>query len=82
MADAVVGPGIHATSIARVTPDLAVEVVSETNTANEIQEKLQDYFRCEVQLVWVIYPMQSQVFVYELPTPIKVLERADALNGR
>jgi Uma2 family endonuclease len=64
-----------------VTPELAVEVVSESNTANEIQEKIQDYFRCGVRLVWVVYPMQSQVFVYESPTRITVLEQSDALEG-
>jgi Uma2 family endonuclease len=62
-------------------PDLAVEVVSENNTANEIQERIQDYFRCGVRLVWVVYPVQSQVFVYESPTRITVAERTDTLDG-
>ena len=64
-----------------VAPELAVEVVSENNTANEIQEKIQDYFRCGVRNVWVVYPMQAQVFVYESPTQIKVVEQTDALDG-
>jgi Uma2 family endonuclease len=64
-----------------VVPDLAVEVVSDNNTANEIQAKIQDYFRSGVRLVWVVYPMQSQVFVYESPTRIRVLEKTDALDG-
>jgi Uma2 family endonuclease len=64
-----------------VVPDLAVEVVSENNTANENQAKIQDYFRCGVRLVWVVYPVQAQVYVYESPTQIKVAERTDALHG-
>jgi Uma2 family endonuclease len=64
-----------------VVPDLAVEVVIENNTANEIQAKIQDYFRCGVRLVWVVYPMQAQVYVYESPTQITVAERTDALDG-
>ncbi|MGO9463403.1 MAG: Uma2 family endonuclease [Isosphaeraceae bacterium] len=64
-----------------VVPDLAVEVVSENNTANEIQPKIQDYFRCGVRLVWVVYPMQAQVYVYNSPTRIAVAQRTDSLDG-
>jgi Uma2 family endonuclease len=64
-----------------VVPDLAVEVVSEHNSANEIQAKIQDYFRCGVRLVWVVYPMQAQVFVYDSPTRIAVAQRGDSLDG-
>jgi Uma2 family endonuclease len=64
-----------------VVPDLAVEVVSENNRANEIQDKIQDYFRGGVRLVWVVYPQQSQVFVYESPTRINVADQEDVLDG-
>ena len=64
-----------------VVPDLAVEVVSENNSANEIQGKIQDYFRCGVRLVWVVYPIQAQVYVYNSPTRIDVVQRTDTLDG-
>jgi Uma2 family endonuclease len=64
-----------------VVPDLAAEVVSEHNTANQIQEKIQDYFRCGVRLVWVVYPMQQLVYVYRSPTQIVVIQRTDRLDG-
>jgi len=64
-----------------VVPDLAVEVVSENNSANQIQAKIQDYFRCGVRLVWVVYPMQEHVHVYNSPTQIAVAQRTDRLDG-
>jgi len=64
-----------------VVPDLAVELVSENNSANEIQGKIQDYFRCGVRLVWVVYPIQAQVYVYNSPTRIDVVQRTDTLDG-
>jgi Uma2 family endonuclease len=64
-----------------VVPDLAVEVVSENNTANQIQEKIQAYFRCGVRLVWVVYPIQQLVYVYRSLTQITVVQRADRLDG-
>jgi Uma2 family endonuclease len=35
-------------------PNLAVEVLSESNTEHEMQRKLQDYFSAGVELVWCI----------------------------
>ncbi len=64
-----------------VVPELAVEVVSENNSANEIQGKIQDYFCCGVRLVWVVCPIQAQVYVYGSPTRINVLQRSDTLEG-
>jgi Uma2 family endonuclease len=70
----------HARSWA-VVPDLAVEVVSTTNTADEIVEKVDDYFRVGVQLVWVVYPRQCWVHVYRSPTEIQGLTLGDEFDG-
>jgi len=48
-----------------VVPNLAVEVIGPTNTAADVQEKLNDYSRAGVEVVWVIFPAQRQVMVYE-----------------
>ncbi len=41
---------------AKFPPDLAVEVVSPNDSAEEVEEKLSDYRKASVPLVWVIYP--------------------------
>lgn len=64
-----------------VVPNLAVEVVSPNDVADEIQEKIGEYFRVGVELVWVVYPMQSQVHVYASPTQITGLAKSDTLDG-
>jgi Uma2 family endonuclease len=64
-----------------VVPDLAVEVASPTDIAEDLQAKVAEYFCAGVELVWVVYPLQSQIFVYESPTQIRVLTRADELDG-
>jgi Uma2 family endonuclease len=48
----------------RVVPDLAVEVVSPNDTAEEIRERVADYLRVGTQMVWVIYPNVRAVDVY------------------
>ena len=64
-----------------VVPDLAVEVVSPTNTANQVQTKIHEYFRAGVERVWVIYPESEEVYIYSSPTQLRVLTRNDALDG-
>jgi Uma2 family endonuclease len=64
-----------------VVPDLAVEVVSPSNTGKEILTKLEEYFRAGVQLVWVIYPDPSKVYVYDSPTSVRILQVGDDLDG-
>ena len=53
------------TSAWDVVPDLAVEIVSPTNFADEIDTKLVDYFAAGVGQVWVIYPETRRLYVHE-----------------
>jgi Uma2 family endonuclease len=64
-----------------VVPNLAVEIISPTNLAEEIAVKIQEYFRAGVQLVWVIYPIPGQVYVYESSTQVRILEKQHELDG-
>ena len=64
-----------------VVPDLAIEIVSPTNLAEEIDRKMTDYFQAGVRLVWVFYPDSGRVYVYQSPTHGSILERTDALDG-
>ncbi len=64
-----------------VVPDLAVEVVSPTDFAEELLVKLDEYFRAGVQLVWVIYPTLRLLFVYDSITSARGLGPKDEVDG-
>lgn len=64
-----------------VVPDLAVEVVSPSNKASDMQRKRLEYFRAGVRLVWVVFPDQFEVHVYSAPTEVRIRTRADELDG-
>ena len=64
-----------------MVPDLAIEVVSPSNKANEVVRKLREYFRAGVRQVWVVYPETSQVYIYDAPDQIRVLGRDKELDG-
>jgi Uma2 family endonuclease len=63
-------------------PDLAIEVLSISNTLQEMLLKRQDYFAAAVGLVWEIDPRARTVHIYSSPeTPDAVLSEADVLEG-
>jgi Uma2 family endonuclease len=64
-----------------VVPDLAIEVVSPNNSADEVQDKRLEYFRAGVSVVWVIYPRQREVHVYTSPTSVTILTAEQELDG-
>jgi Uma2 family endonuclease len=64
-----------------VVPDLAVEVVSPTNTADEVLGKIREYFEAGVRRVWVIYPTEELAYVYRSPTQNVILATADEFDG-
>ena len=45
-------------------PDLAVEIVSPTDNATELEIKVHDYLRNGAQRVWVVYPDSRRVAVH------------------
>jgi Uma2 family endonuclease len=48
----------------KIGPDLAVEVVSLNDLASkDVEEKVDDYVRAGVRLIWVIYPATRTVYV-------------------
>jgi Uma2 family endonuclease len=64
-----------------VVPDLAVEIISLTNTADEVAEKLEEYFKAGMRQVWVVYPGQLKVYVYTSTTAVHVLAIGDDIDG-
>jgi Uma2 family endonuclease len=65
-----------------VVPNVAVEVVSPTDSAEDVLAKAYEYLRAGVELVWVIFPRQRQLFAYTAPNAApRVFTEADALDG-
>ncbi|MCU0542835.1 MAG: Uma2 family endonuclease [Oscillatoriaceae cyanobacterium Prado104] len=63
-------------------PDLAVEILSPSNTVEEIDSKLVEYFENGAHLVWVIQPKQKYILVYRsAEEPDRLLKSVDSLDG-
>jgi Uma2 family endonuclease len=61
--------------------DLAVEVVSKSNTKAEIARKLTEYFAAGTRLAWVVEPKTETVRVHQSPRKFVVLGAGDILEG-
>lgn len=64
-----------------VCPDLAVEVLSESNTEQEMQGKLDEYFAGGAQLVWIIDPRTRTARSYRGPGECTLIDPAGSLTG-
>ena len=62
-------------------PDLAVEVLSPSNTVREMDEKIDLYFGAGSRIVWIINPKRRTVSVYTAPLEVKILSERDTLEG-
>jgi Uma2 family endonuclease len=67
--------------IPNLVPDLAVEVLSASNTAPEMDRKLHEYFAAGSRLVWYVEPRQKRVRVYTSPPEFSELNEGNTLDG-
>ncbi len=68
-------------AIPLLVPDLAVEVLSPSNTAAEMDQKLRDYFAAGVRLVWYLDPRKRTVLVYDSIDRMRTLDETGTLDG-
>jgi len=64
-----------------LVPDLPVEVLSESNTPLEMDEKLRQYFKAGARLVWYIDPATRSAKTYSSPTDVTLVEVIGSLEG-
>ncbi len=64
-----------------IPPDLAVEVISPNDLAKELDEKLADYLRAGVKLIWVINPETRTLQVCYPDGTSRRLHEADEVSG-
>ena len=65
----------------RIAPDLAVEVLSPNDLADDAEAKVEEYLDAGVRLVWVISPKAETVTVYRDDRSAVKLHEADELSG-
>ncbi|HEX8341801.1 MAG TPA: Uma2 family endonuclease [Tepidisphaeraceae bacterium] len=67
--------------VPELVPDLAVEILSESNTRREMSDKLGEYFRAGVRLVWYVNPKTRTIDVFTGVEQKTTLTVTDTLSG-
>ena len=62
-------------------PDLAVEVISPSDTLYEVEDKIAQYLAAGTRLAWVVNPRRRTVAVHAPGAPVHVLGGDDTLDG-
>ena len=63
-------------------PAFAIEIVSPTDDATKVEEKLVEYFKCGVQVVWHVYPENQVVYVYTSRKNVNICTEDDLCSAQ
>lgn len=74
-------PDLFAEGYCPVAPDLVVEVVSPGDAAEEVMQKVDDYYDAGVKLVWVVYPELRFVHVHRPNGSVERRDDDELLDG-
>lgn len=76
------GGKVPKVAIAGFAPDLAIEVISRSNTREEMERKLGEYFDAGVRQVWYVYHTpRREIHVFRSPADRAVLGEDATLEG-
>jgi len=63
-------------------PDLAIEVLSPSDTATAVRKKVKQYFAAGCRAVWLVYPESREIEVWESARgPAKIVTADDTLEA-
>jgi len=69
------------TPIPQVIPELAIEIISKSNTRREMERNRQEYFAAGVKLVWMIDRRARRATVYTSAEHATVVSESGELDG-
>jgi Uma2 family endonuclease len=62
-------------------PDLAVEVKTPTDSKRGLRQKTEDYLRFGTKMVWLVFPEEKRIEVYEPDQDVREFGIDDTLDG-
>lgn len=72
---------VPAQPISDIVPNLAVEILSEGNTVEELNRKRHEYFEAGVEQVWIVDPRRIEVAVWKSGKECVVHGIDDTIEG-
>lgn len=75
------GKAYPSETIASVCPDLAVEILSPSNTPREMERKVADYFNAGARQVWLIDPVRQSAEMHTRGSDPICVDESGELDG-
>lgn len=64
-----------------IVPDLIVEIISPSDSASDVHEKIQEWLAAGARLVWALYPSSRSVVVHRGTGEARTFREGDTLNA-
>ena len=64
-----------------IIPDLIVEIISPSDRAGEVLDKIQEWLRAGTRLVWALYPQSRSIAAYEPSGTARVYAESDTISA-
>ena len=65
-----------------VVPEFVIEILSESDNVNKVEEKVAEYFKAGVRIVWNIYFEQKVIYVYTSRREVKICIEDDVCSAK
>ncbi len=62
-------------------PELAVEIVSPSHSAQDLEIKIEQYLHSGAKQIWVLYPKTKRVHVFTPGSQLAILDETQTLEG-
>jgi Uma2 family endonuclease len=62
-------------------PSLAIEFLSDSESYDDVEDKINDYFRAGVQVVWYLNPKKQTIHLYSSAKEVKILSGDDVCSA-
>ena len=64
-----------------VIPEFVIEIISETDQFYKIEDKITEYFKAGVKVIWNIVPEHKLVYIYTSRKTVKICGDADVCSA-
>jgi Uma2 family endonuclease len=63
-------------------PEFAIEIISSNDQINNVEEKIIEYYKAGVKVVWLIFPEKKSVHVYTSRRDVKICIENDICSAK
>ncbi|MFN3851108.1 MAG: Uma2 family endonuclease [Spirosomataceae bacterium] len=63
-------------------PEFVIEVISGSDNSYKIEDKIAEYFKAGVKVIWNIYPEHKLVYVYTSRKDVKICTDSDICSAK